>query len=131
MPKPASNDTPTISVLPDPTANTANPSPLATHGVSDPSSSSINNLANSGDQDRWDFSQDNSPRPQPLQPGTDNFDFSRIPMQNNFTWEMIGLGLEEPLPPQESIDELSARPALCPLEKLKLTRRELQSPNIL
>lgn len=23
-----------------------------------------------------------------------------------FTWEMIGLGLEEPLPPQESIDEL-------------------------
>lgn len=25
---------------------------------------------------------------------------------NNFTWEMIGLGLEEPLPPQESIDEL-------------------------
>lgn len=25
---------------------------------------------------------------------------------NNFTWEMIGLGLEEPLPTQESIDEL-------------------------
>lgn len=24
----------------------------------------------------------------------------------NFTWEMIGLGLEEPLPPQETIDEL-------------------------
>ena len=27
-------------------------------------------------------------------------------MSNNFTWEMIGLGLEEPLPPQETIDEL-------------------------
>lgn len=25
---------------------------------------------------------------------------------NTFTWEMIGLGLEEPLPPQETIDEL-------------------------
>ena len=24
----------------------------------------------------------------------------------NFTWEMIGLGLEEPLPPQETIDEM-------------------------
>jgi len=23
-----------------------------------------------------------------------------------FTWEMIGLGLEEPLPPQDTIDEL-------------------------
>lgn len=23
-----------------------------------------------------------------------------------FTWEMIGLGLDEPLPPQETIDEL-------------------------
>jgi hypothetical protein len=27
-------------------------------------------------------------------------------LPNNFTWEMIGLGLEEPLPPQETIDEL-------------------------
>lgn len=27
-------------------------------------------------------------------------------MDNSFTWEMIGLGLEEPLPPQETIDEL-------------------------
>ena len=27
-------------------------------------------------------------------------------MDNNFPWEMIGLGLEEPLPPQESINEL-------------------------
>ena len=25
---------------------------------------------------------------------------------STFTWEMIGLGLEEPLPPQETIDEL-------------------------
>jgi hypothetical protein len=25
---------------------------------------------------------------------------------STFTWEMIGLGLEEPLPPQDTIDEL-------------------------
>jgi len=25
---------------------------------------------------------------------------------STFTWEMIGLGLEEPLPPQETIDDL-------------------------
>ncbi|KAH6685219.1 fungal-specific transcription factor domain-containing protein [Plectosphaerella plurivora] len=42
----------------------------------------------------------------------DDFNFnSSIPfglnnVGNNFTWEMIGLGLEEPLPPQETIDEL-------------------------
>lgn len=54
--------------------------------------------------DPWQFTGDNSP--QPPQSAPDTFDFNAIPMQNNFTWEMIGLGLEEPLPPQESIDEL-------------------------
>lgn len=54
--------------------------------------------------DRWQFNNgNNSPQPQAA---ADAFDFSGLPMQNNFTWEMIGLGLEEPLPPQESIDEL-------------------------
>lgn len=42
----------------------------------------------------------------------DDFNFSanmNMNMNNvggDFTWEMIGLGLEEPLPPQETIDEL-------------------------
>lgn len=27
-------------------------------------------------------------------------------IDENFTWEMIGLGLEEPLPTQEAIDDL-------------------------
>lgn len=58
---------------------------------------------NKTDVDRWNFAGDRSPQP-PAPP--DSFDFSAIPMTNNFTWEMIGLGLEEPLPPQESIDEL-------------------------
>lgn len=53
--------------------------------------------------DQWNFNGDNSPQPQAA---ADAFDFGSLPMQNNFAWEMIGLGLEEPLPPQESIDEL-------------------------
>lgn len=66
------------------------------------------NLGISGDGDRWRFNGE-SP-----QPGTlDDFNFNTanmgMPMNNvggNFTWEMIGLGLDEPLPPQETIDEL-------------------------
>lgn len=29
-------------------------------------------------------------------------------LDDNFNWEMIGLGLEEPMPTQQAIDELSA-----------------------
>jgi hypothetical protein len=56
--------------------------------------------------DRWGF-QGESP-----QPPMDNLAFTtdmNMNMgldDNTFTWEMIGLGLEEPLPPQETIDEL-------------------------
>lgn len=43
--------------------------------------------------------------------GMDDFSFNNnismgMNIDNSFTWEMIGLGLEEPLPPQETIDEL-------------------------
>lgn len=43
--------------------------------------------------------------------GMDDFSFNGnismgINVDNSFTWEMIGLGLEEPLPPQDTIDEL-------------------------
>lgn len=69
------------------------------------------NMAANQESDRWRLNGD-SP-----QPGTlDDFNFTNMgmPMNNvaandvggNFTWEMIGLGLEEPLPPQETIDEL-------------------------
>lgn len=70
------------------------------------------NVTNSGmglgtdlDMDGW---QMNSDSPQTAK----EFNFnSSMPMSLNdvpsdFTWEMIGLGLEEPLPPQETIDEL-------------------------
>jgi hypothetical protein len=72
---------------------------------------SVNNpsigIANDRDIDRWRFSGE-SPQPAAI----DDFNFNSnmsMGMNNvgsNFTWEMIGLGLEEPLPPQETIDEL-------------------------
>ncbi|CVL11026.1 related to Zn(II)2Cys6 transcriptional activator [Fusarium proliferatum] len=55
----------------------------------------------------WNFT-DKSPQ----QGAMDDFNFNAsldMGMNNvggTFTWEMIGLGLEEPLPPQETIDEL-------------------------
>ncbi|KID62887.1 binuclear zinc transcription factor, partial [Metarhizium hybridum] len=66
-----------------------------------------------GDRDmdnRWQHFNGESPQ---AGANMEDFNFNSnmgIPMNNvgggNFTWEMIGLGLEEPLPPQETIDEL-------------------------
>ncbi|KAI0423914.1 fungal-specific transcription factor domain-containing protein [Xylaria sp. FL1042] len=59
------------------------------------------------DLDRWRFNGES-----PQGNGLDDFNFTNnMPINMNsmdpsFTWEMIGLGLEEPLPPQETIDEL-------------------------
>ena len=65
-------------------------------------------MANAQDGlDQWQLN-DESP-----QAGTgEDFNFNGampidVPnVEGNFTWEMIGLGLEEPLPPQATIDEL-------------------------
>jgi hypothetical protein len=71
--------------------------------VSDPSIG----IASSRDMDRWNFNGE-SPQNAPI----DDFNFNSNlnigvnSIDGNFTWEMIGLGLEEPLPPQETIDEL-------------------------
>jgi hypothetical protein len=64
-------------------------------------------IASSRDMDRWNFNGE-SPQNVPV----DDFNFSNDlnmgvnSIDGNFTWEMIGLGLEEPLPPQDTIDEL-------------------------
>ncbi|GAP92405.2 putative fungal specific transcription factor [Rosellinia necatrix] len=64
-------------------------------------------IAADRDLDRWRFNGES-----PQGNGLDEFNFtSNMPigmssMDPSFTWEMIGLGLEEPLPPQETIDEL-------------------------
>lgn len=59
------------------------------------------------DTESWRFNQD------PAQSGpADDFDFAASMgmdmggVGSSFTWEMIGLGLDEPLPPQDIIDEL-------------------------
>ncbi|KAK1828247.1 hypothetical protein QBC39DRAFT_157452 [Podospora conica] len=73
----------------------------ANFSVQDPSIG----IAKDRDMDRWHFNGD-SPNNVPL----DDFNFNNINIGlgngDNFTWEMIGLGLEEPLPPQDTIDEL-------------------------
>ncbi|KAH6636717.1 fungal-specific transcription factor domain-containing protein [Chaetomium tenue] len=75
----------------------------ANFNVTDPSI----NIASSRDMDRWHFNADS-----PNNPPLEDFNFNggmamgMGGVDNNFTWEMIGLGLEEPLPPQETIDEL-------------------------
>ncbi|SPQ18990.1 ab5cb6e1-dc4a-4ab5-8fb7-b368c540dc5c [Thermothielavioides terrestris] len=74
----------------------------ANFNVTDPSIG----IASSRDMDRWRFNADSPHAP------LEDFNFnSGMGMgmggvDNSFTWEMVGLGLEEPLPPQETIDEL-------------------------
>lgn len=59
-----------------------------------------------GGMDQWQFHGD------PARGGLDDFNLGNNlglgvnSMGADFTWEMIGLGLEEPLPPQDTIDEL-------------------------
>ena len=86
--------------------DTQNPPPATTtagFNVTNPPTA----IASDHDMDQWQFHVDS-----PAAAAMEDFNFnSTIPMNTNnvepsFTWEMIGLGLEEPLPPQETIDEL-------------------------
>ncbi|KAH8889536.1 hypothetical protein GQ53DRAFT_218441 [Thozetella sp. PMI_491] len=76
----------------------------ANFNVTDPSIG----IPSSRDVDRWHFNAAESPQAG----NVDDFNFNgnmpiNVPnVDSTFTWEMIGLGLEEPLPPQETIDEL-------------------------
>ncbi|KAL2429255.1 Citrinin biosynthesis transcriptional activator ctnR [Exophiala dermatitidis] len=56
-----------------------------------------------GDASMSDLMQD-GPFPDPAMGGLDDF---TMDAGNDFSWEMIGLGLEEALPPREVIDELN------------------------
>jgi hypothetical protein len=66
-------------------------------------------MAGGPDMERWQYNASDSPQ----NGGMEDFNFNapRMDMgmdnaEATFTWEMVGLGLEEPLPPQETIDEL-------------------------
>ncbi len=80
--------------------------PAANFNVTDPSIG----IPNGRDADRWHFNPES-----PQTGAVEDFNFNgSMPMgvpnvDSTFTWEMIGLGLEEPLPPQETIDELYVR----------------------
>ena len=63
------------------------------------------NLGNAADGDRWAFNGE-SPQPPMDMNFTTDMNMGMGLDDNTFTWEMIGLGLEEPLPPQDTIDEL-------------------------
>ncbi|KAI7917940.1 C6 transcription factor Prf [Pyricularia oryzae] len=100
---------PVISPPGGPTSQTdqgAAPTAAATANmkISDP----VISIAKSRDADRWNYTSESPPQPGSV----DEFNFnSRMAVNmgddgSNFTWEMIGLGLEEPLPPQDTIDEL-------------------------
>ncbi|OHE90981.1 fungal specific transcription factor [Colletotrichum orchidophilum] len=111
----------------DPPAVPANPSSNISHNLdataanhsrttAAPTSYSIPNstlgLGADHDIDRWRFNGESPQAQNAAAPPMDDFNFNSnmsMGMGNagsNFTWEMIGLGLEEPLPPQETIDEL-------------------------
>lgn len=74
----------------------------ANFSVGDPSIG----ITSSGDMDRWHFNAADSPAMDDFNFGSNSIHLSMSNVGANFTWEMIGLGLEEPLPPQETIDEL-------------------------
>lgn len=103
-PKTPNPGTKSISVPMPRTHNATSATPNL--GVSNPSIG----LGPERDIDRW---QQQFGGESPQGATMDDFNFNSsigMPMDNvgegNFTWEMIGLGLEEPLPPQETIDEL-------------------------
>lgn len=60
-------------------------------------------VVNDRDHERWHFPGDS---PQPVMEDMAFDPNLGMTMDPTFTWEMIGLGLDEPLPPQETIDEL-------------------------
>ncbi|KAI1421615.1 fungal-specific transcription factor domain-containing protein [Xylaria sp. FL1777] len=97
---PETTKTPNVAFEPTRSQQAAAP---ASFNVANPSMA----IAGDRDLDRWRFNGDS-----PQGNGLDEFNFtSNMPLNMNsmdpsFTWEMIGLGLEEPLPPQETIDEL-------------------------
>ena len=83
--------------------------PSRNHQTTAPASFNVANpsMGIAGERDAWCFSGE-SPQGDGLADFnfTNNMPISMNSMDPSFTWEMIGLGLEEPLPPQETIDEL-------------------------
>ncbi len=92
----------------------------ADFGVTNPDIAVVNDR----DPERWRFPGES---PQPVM---DEMGFNSqldMNMDQTFTWEMIGLGLDEPLPPQETIDELCVIYSRCSSQLTDL----VQAPDLL
>ena len=107
-----------------PRAGIVRPPPATDFNSTDPSLG-LNGI----DADRWGFNGE-SPQP-PLDAMNFQSDLNMgLSMEDNtFSWEMIGLGLEEPLPPQDTIDELYA--SLLQEFRSKSSYEIFQTSNIL
>ncbi|KAE8453812.1 hypothetical protein EG329_009324 [Mollisiaceae sp. DMI_Dod_QoI] len=64
------------------------------------------NIGSGVDADRWGFNGESPSAPIDNMTFTADLNMGMGIDDSTFTWEMIGLGLEEPLPPQDTIDEL-------------------------
>jgi len=56
--------------------------------------------------ERWRYNGESPPQHLDNMGFPEGMDMGMGLDDNTFTWEMIGLGLEEPLPPQDTVDEL-------------------------
>ncbi len=79
-----------------------NTSGIGLHGITagDFTASPSMGIPNGVSAERWGFNGESPP----LIFGDINIDMNLD--EGGSAWEMIGLGLEEPMPPQETIDEL-------------------------
>jgi hypothetical protein len=96
------------SQLPPLPEGTVDANPQLTAASSMPVSTIPSGAPLAHEADHWPLNSDS-----PQAANLDNFNFNAslgVPTcddaANQFTWEMIGLGLEEPLPSQETINEL-------------------------
>lgn len=64
------------------------------------------NIGTGVDADRWGFNGESPSAPIDNMAFTADLNMGMGIDDSTFTWEMIGLGLDEPLPPQDTIDEL-------------------------
>lgn len=101
--------------------------PAGDFNISNPSL----NIGNGVDTDRWGFNGESPSAPIDSMAFTTDLNMGMGIDDSTFTWEMIGLGLEEPLPPQETIDELyvfsailSRRLLICSLQTSNLLRED-------
>lgn len=90
----------------------------------------------SRDQEHWGVPTD-SPQQAPMDDMifNNNLNMGISMEETNFTWEMIGLGLDEPLPPQETVDDLhqiyfdKIHPSLPMVHKLRYLAAMNLAPN--